>query len=226
MKLYLIIIAVIAMLSIVPVYGLVCPEPTIPPGVVPTPTPTPAPEVQPVKVTVNQQQSQSQSQSATVEKGARVLDVGTVNESRLVYPGEVILYNVTEGSICKVRSAYAVGFYTIASEGGYGRMKVKTQDATPRYDPIFNEMHFQYVTAVDKINFWTAESTMVATGDAAYLVLDNRAPGNTYVYVEVTVDNPVPKEVDLSWTEIRKDAGVTIPDDAIITGVYNRRDRQ
>jgi hypothetical protein len=151
MKLYVIIIAVIAMLAVVPVYGLVCPDPTAEP----TPIPTPVPDVQPAQVTVNQQQSQSQSQSQTVnvQKDVRVLDVGTVNESRLVYPDEVILYPVTNGSVCKVRSAYAVGFYTIASEGGYGRMKVKTRDATPWYDPVFNEMHFQYTPAVNKINF-------------------------------------------------------------------------
>ena len=141
-----------------------------------------------------QVQSQSQSQSVSqqntqqvIVKDGKTLDVGTVMMySRLVYPGEVLTYEVGEGDGCSVIAAYPVGLYTITPVNGYGVDMVQTKESLPTYDPIRHKMEFGHVPVIDKIDYWTEKAFLKSTTDG-YCVVDNRAPGNQYVTIELRV---------------------------------------
>jgi hypothetical protein len=155
----------------------------------------------PVVVLPGQQQEQNQTQSqsqvqvqsvnqnvaVTVPKDLRVLGVGDAETySRLVYPEEVLTFPIQNGGGCSVISAYPVGLYTITALHGYGIDMVQTIEAQPVYDPIRHKMEFGHVPVVDKIDYWTMKAFLYNTkGD--YCVLDNRAPGNDFNSVELTV---------------------------------------
>ena len=165
----------------------------------------------------NQDQSQKQSQTQAnvqtvivpIPKGAdggllisnsnkaptvAQLSVGDSEQvSRLVYPGEVLTYPVKNGDEIFLRAASDVGLYTI---GWFAQddMKVISSEATPGYDPVFHKLTFGLVVPVDKINYWTTKATLVASEEAHYVVIDNRAPRNGYTHVEIIITSGEPVE--------------------------------
>lgn len=167
------------------------PVPTLVPTLVPTPTPEPwTPEIE-IHVSESQSQSQSQTNTNVVQvntKVDRTLDIGQVQVyARLVYPDEVLTFPVHMEQKCTIRAAYPVAFYTIGSMYGEAELKVQTLQARPEYDPKFHRMVFGYVPAHNYVNYFTTYATLEVTDGAAFLVLDNRAPGNGYNVVEVTI---------------------------------------
>jgi hypothetical protein len=115
------------------------------------------------------------------------LEVGEAQViSRLVYPGEVIPFEVTGGDIISIRAASDVGFYTIGTFSS-DIIKINSIESLPTYDPVYHKLSFGIVSPVDKINYWTTKATLTAGRDATYVVVDNRAPRNTYTHVEVTI---------------------------------------
>jgi hypothetical protein len=132
----------------------------------------------------SQRQEQHQNQFVTqdvnvVTNEGRTLDVGSVMESRLVYPGEVLVFNASGN--CSVRSAYPVGLYGI--DDFYEGLVISTE-AIPTYDPIYHKMEFGIVPVSETINFWTTKATLNMT-KSNRCVVDNRAPGNVFTTVEV-----------------------------------------
>ena len=122
------------------------------------------------------------------------LSVGDSEQvSRLVYPGEVLTYPVKNGDEIFLRAASDVGLYTI---GWFAQddLRVGTIEAIPGYDPIGHKLTFGLVVPVDKINYWTTKATLVASEEAHYVVIDNRAPRNGYTHIEVTITSGEPVE--------------------------------
>jgi hypothetical protein len=148
----------------------------------------------PITQTQEQVQTQWQSQVVSQVNNQNViipdknsLDVGLVRVySRLVYPGEVITVPIKLGDWCSVISASPVALYTITPEHSEGAAMVQTLEATPTYDPIRHRMEFGYVPVDDRIDYWTEKAFLKSTLDGL-CVLDNRAPGNGYTMVELTV---------------------------------------
>lgn len=123
------------------------------------------------------------------------LDVGESKVfSRLMYPGEVLPFEVQEGNIISVRSASDVGIYTI---GNFYNdiLKINSMESVPTYDPFYHRMEFGIVVPVDKIDYWTTKATLKAGSGATYVVVDNRAPWNAYTHIEVAIDNVQPRKV-------------------------------
>jgi hypothetical protein len=115
------------------------------------------------------------------------LEVGEAQViSRLVYPGEVLPFDVTGGDKISLRSASDVGFYTIGTFSD-DIIKINSIESLPTYDPVYHKLSFGIVSPVDKINYWTTKATLTAGRDAKYVVVDNRAPRNTYTHIEVTI---------------------------------------
>jgi hypothetical protein len=107
--------------------------------------------------------------------------------SRLVYPGEVIIFPVEVNDTCTLLSGLPVGFYTVSAGHGYFEFMVQTSEATPTYDPVYHKMEFGHVPVVDQIGYWTMKAKLTATNGSAFCVVDNRAPMNGYTTIEVTV---------------------------------------
>jgi hypothetical protein len=116
------------------------------------------------------------------------LDVGESKVyARLVYPGEVVPFEVVGGDTISLKAASDVGFYTIGTFHD-DILKINSIESMPVYDPIYHKLDFGIVSPVDKINYWTTKATLKAGSDATYVVVDNRAPRNGYTHVEVTID--------------------------------------
>jgi hypothetical protein len=107
--------------------------------------------------------------------------------SRLVYPNEVLTFPVHMNSTCTLLAGLPVGFYTIGSMYGESEFKVQSAESTPTYDPVYHKMVFGMVPVVDKIDYWTMRAILHPSDDAAYCVVDNRAPMNSYTTIEVVV---------------------------------------
>ena len=136
--------------------------------------------------------------------------------ARLVYPGEVLTYEVEGGDKISMRSASDVGLYTI---GWFSQddLKVSSIEATPGYDPIYHKLVFGLVSPVDKINYWTTKATLVASGNAHAVVIDNRAPRNGYTHLEITIESGEPVEKPIK--ELPK---LVIKPDMYPTDAYGR----
>jgi hypothetical protein len=119
------------------------------------------------------------------------LDVGVAQVfSRLVYPGETLTYEVKVGDKISMRSSSDVALYTV---GWFceDNLKVSSSDAIPVYSPIYHKFEWGLVVPVDKIDFWTTRATLSAGDDAKYVVIDNRAPRNSYTHIELII-TPMP----------------------------------
>jgi len=117
------------------------------------------------------------------------LDVGVTQVfSRLVYPGEVLTYEVMEGDKISMRSSSDIALYTI---GWFyeDALKVSSSDAIPVYNPFVHKFEWGLVVPVDKIDFWTTRATLSAGENAKFVVVDNRAPRNSYAHIEITITN-------------------------------------
>lgn len=152
-----------------------------------------------------QKQEQSQHQEINVASGTQSSWVGDESHiggiisqsqtySRLVYPGEVLTYEIKDGDTATLLAGLPVAFYIIGNGHGYDEDKVQTSEAQPVYDPYFHKMDFGHVPVVESIDYWTMKAKLTAPSGSAFVVVDNRAPMNDYVTVEVTVTSPVVDE--------------------------------
>jgi|WetSurMetagenome_2_1015567.scaffolds.fasta_scaffold24066_7 hypothetical protein len=148
-----------------------------------------------------QKQEQNQHQEINVASGTQSSWVGDESHiggiisqsqtySRLVYPGEVLTYEIKEGDTATLLAGLPVAFYIIGNGHGYDEDKVQTSEAQPVYDPYFHKMDFGHVPVVESIDYWTMKAKLNAPSGSAFVVIDNRAPMNDYVTVEVTVTSP------------------------------------
>jgi hypothetical protein len=155
-----------------------------------------------------QKQEQSQHQEINVASGTQSSWVGDESHiggiisqsqtySRLVYPGEVLTYEIKEGDTATLLAGLPVAFYIIGNGHGYDEDKVQTSEAQPVYDPYFHKMDFGHVPVVESIDYWTMKAKLNAPPGSAFVVIDNRAPMNDYVTVEVTVTSP-----ESDWNEV------------------------
>jgi len=151
-----------------------------------------------------QKQEQSQHQEIKVASGTQSSWVGDESHiagiisesqtySRLVYPGEVLTYEIKEGETATLLAGLPVAFYIIGNGHGYDEDKVQTSEAQPVYDPYFHKMDFGHVPVIKSVNYWTMKAKLDAPIGAAFVVVDNRAPMNDYVTIEVTVSSPASK---------------------------------
>jgi hypothetical protein len=102
-----------------------------------------------------------------------------------------LTYEVKKGDKISLRSASDVGLYTI---GWFyeDALKVSSSDAIPVYNPFIHKFEWGLVVPIDKIDFWTTRATLSAGEDAKFVVVDNRAPRNSYTHVEVTIIGGTP----------------------------------
>ena len=154
----------------------------------------------------NQKQSQSQANVQVVNvdmpKGAdggilistsnsapkvSQLDVGeAAGYSRLVYPGEVIAFEIRGGDYVTMRSASDVAMYTIGTYAG-DEIRINDVNSMPTYNPVYHRMEFGTVVPVDMIPYFTTKATLTTSESAHYVVIDNRAPRNSYTHVEIGI---------------------------------------
>lgn len=122
--------------------------------------------------------------------------------SRLVYPGEVLTFGVKAGDKVSVISATDIGLYTI---GWFwdDELKVASKQAIPTYNPITHGFEWGSVVPINYINYWTTKATLVAGDDAKVVVVDNRAPRNTYTHVEILIQEGTPI--------VKEDVAVVLP---------------
>src|SRR5574344_744624 len=72
------------------------------------------------------------------------LDVGTVDESVLVFKDEVISYPVLENQTYYIRSGAPIAVYTIAT--GNDRMLLSSSESVLTYDPIYHKFNHGIVS--------------------------------------------------------------------------------
>ena len=145
----------------------------------------------------NQEQNQDQKQSQTIiinqqsvidsaSRSISQLDVGeSVEYSRLVYPGEVLPFDIDAGDIITLKSSSDVAIYTIGTHDD--NLRINSMESIPVYDPVYHRFEFGIVVPIDKIGYWTTKATITASEGAKYAVVDNRAPMNSYTHIEVTI---------------------------------------
>ena len=157
---------------------------------------------------MTQQQSQQQQQTVNVAAGTTNSWIGNTygsgdsgsggngnvggivqnsnTYSRLMYPGEVLVFPVVNGSTCTLLAGLPVGFYMVGSGHGYNENMVQTITAIPTYDPVYHRMEFGQVPVKNKVDYWTMKAKLVAGDGDDFCVVDNRAPMNSYTTIEVT----------------------------------------
>jgi hypothetical protein len=127
------------------------------------------------------------SGSSTLPSTVGGIEQTSQTYSRLVYPGEVLTFPVGPERRCTLLAGLPVGFYTIGSMYGESDYKVQSLEAKPTYNEFFHHMEFGMVPPVDKIDYWTMRAILKVSDEAAYCVVDNRAPMNGYTTIEVVV---------------------------------------
>jgi hypothetical protein len=111
------------------------------------------------------------------------LDVGTVDETILVYPGEVITYTTFGRGTFSLRSGSPVAFYTIAS--GNDKDLLESSESMLTYDPYYHRFDHGIVAPVDIFPKFTTKCKLAPSDEARYIVIDNRYFSQT-VMVEIT----------------------------------------
>ena len=120
------------------------------------------------------------------------LDVGESKVfSRLVYPGEVLTFDVTNGDVIGVKSSSDIAFYTIGHNYD-DVIRVGSLESTPSYNPYNHKMEWGFVLPVDFTNYFTTKAVLTAGIDAKQVVVDNRAPRNSYTHIEITIAGGTP----------------------------------
>lgn len=115
------------------------------------------------------------------------LDVGEATDhSRLVYPGEVIAFKVSGGDYIYMHSSSDIAMYTIGTFTG-DALKINSVESTPTYNPISHKFEWGIVVPIDVVDYWTTKANIVASENAQYVVIDNRAPRNSYTHVEIGI---------------------------------------
>jgi len=141
---------------------------------------------------MNQQQGIYQPITIILPKDVKIdqLDVGEAKiYTRLVYPQEVITFPIAGGEVINMISGGPVAVYTLASTSRDEKVAIESSETIPKYDPIYHKMVFGMVAPLDKVNYYTTKTTMVASSGAAYFVIDNRGvdhPTPGYIMIEVT----------------------------------------
>jgi hypothetical protein len=99
------------------------------------------------------------------------LDVGTVDESVLMYPMEVISYPIGENMTYYIRSATPIAVYTIAT--GNDRMLLESSESMLTYNPTYHRFEHGIVSPLAVFPKFT-EKCSITAGAPGYVVLDNR----------------------------------------------------
>jgi len=109
------------------------------------------------------------------------LDVGTVDESVLVFRDEVISYPVSENQTYYIRSGAPIAVYTIAT--GNDRMLLSSSESVLTYDPIYHKFNHGVVSPLRIFPKYTEKCSMTASAPG-YIVIDNRFSGvNTMIEI-------------------------------------------
>lgn len=109
------------------------------------------------------------------------LDVGTVDESVLVFKDEVISYPVYENQTYYIRSGAPIAVYTIAT--GNDRMLLSSSESMLTYDPIYHKFSHGIVSPLRIFPKYTEKCAMTASAPG-YIVIDNRFSGvNTMIEI-------------------------------------------
>ena len=109
------------------------------------------------------------------------LDVGTVDESVLVFKDEVISYPVQDNQTYYVRSGAPIAVYTIAT--GNDRMLLSSSESMLTYDPIYHKFSHGVVSPLRIFPKYTEKCSMTASAPG-YIVIDNRFSGvNTMIEI-------------------------------------------
>jgi hypothetical protein len=99
------------------------------------------------------------------------LDVGTVDESVLMYPMEVISYPIGENMTYYIRSATPIAVYTIAT--GNDRMLLESSESMLTYNPSYHRFEHGIVSPLTAFPKFTEKCSITAEAPG-YVVLDNR----------------------------------------------------
>lgn len=99
------------------------------------------------------------------------LDVGTVDESVLMYPMEVISYPIGENETYYIRSATPIAVYTIAN--GNDRMLLESSESMFTYNPVYHRFEHGVVSPLTMFPKFT-EKCSITSEAPGYIVLDNR----------------------------------------------------
>ena len=129
----------------------------------------------PTHITINNE--------APVDTSVQVdgLDVGTVDESVLVFKDEVISYPVLENQTYYIRSGAPIAVYTIAT--GNDRMLLSSDESKMEYDKVYHVFRHGIVSPLRIFPKYTEKCSMTASAPG-YIVLDNRFAGvNTMIEI-------------------------------------------
>jgi hypothetical protein len=109
------------------------------------------------------------------------LDVGTVDESVLVFKDEVISYPVMDNQTYYIRSGAPIAVYTIAT--GNDRMLLSSDESIMVYNKIYHKFNHGIVSPLRIFPKYTEKCAMTSSAPG-YIVLDNRFSGvNTMVEI-------------------------------------------
>jgi hypothetical protein len=120
---------------------------------------------------------------ATVDTSVQVdgLDVGTVDESVLVFDGEVISYPIAGNETYYIRSGAPIAVYTIAT--GNDRMLLSSDESKMEYDKVYHVFRHGIVSPLRIFPKYTEKCAMTASAPG-YIVIDNRFSGvNTMIEI-------------------------------------------
>ena len=120
---------------------------------------------------------------ATVDTSVQVdgLDVGTVDESVLVFKDEVISYPVLDNQTYYIRSGAPIAVYTIAT--GNDRMLLSSDESVMVYDKVYHKFNHGIVSPLRIFPKYTEKCAMTASAPG-YIVIDNRFSGvNTMIEI-------------------------------------------
>jgi hypothetical protein len=109
------------------------------------------------------------------------LDVGTVDESVLVFKDEVISYPVQDNQTYYIRSGAPIAVYTIAT--GNDRILLSSSESVLTYDPIYHRFVHGIISPLQIFPKYTEKCSMTASAPG-YIVIDNRFSGvNTMIEI-------------------------------------------
>ncbi len=109
------------------------------------------------------------------------LDVGTVDESVLVFKDEVISYPISDNQTYYIRSGAPIAVYTIAT--GNDRMLLSSSESILTYDPIYHKFNHGIVSPLRIFPKYTEKCAMTSSAPG-YIVIDNRFSGvNTMIEI-------------------------------------------
>lgn len=134
-----------------------------------------------------QEQQQSNIQIVNIPKPepqVKLLDVGPVNFTRLVFPNEAITVKLHGESVVSVKAAYPIAVYSVDIHGAY--WAVNDVNSKPTYDQVNHKFVFGSIVPVDQIPYYTTKGSFSTDGE--YLVVDNRNEFAQMNLVEIVVE--------------------------------------